>query len=412
MTETTRKKGLSRRTLLKSTAGLAGLAAGSGAITGFPYVMSAEPKVLRYLGTAVNEGDEISKQCLKDTGIKIEYITATTDDVTKRVMTQPNSFDVLDTEYFALKKIVPSGNILALDARKIKEFDNITPVFTKGVTPGGKKIGGQGTAPWKVLYLEGKDSKKFATSATEFVTLIPTVYNADTLGIRPDIIKRPISSWAELLNPEFKGKASILNIPSIGIMDAAMVVEATGKYKYADKGNMTKEEIDLTMKVMTEAKKAGQFRAFWKDFNESVNLMASGETVIQSMWSPAVTKVRSMGIACTFQPLKEGYRSPGPPASASPRASRVRSSNGPMSSSTGSCPAMPAPISTARATTRPCSPPRRRIWSLTSGPIGWKARRPRRTSRRPTARCSRRLAPCATAAPTRTAWAASRAGTP
>ena len=71
---------------------------------------------------------------------------------------------------------------------------------------------------------------------------------------------------------------------------------------------MTKEEIDLTMKVLTEAKQAGQFRAFWQDFNESVNLMASGETVIQSMWSPAVTKVRSMGIACTFQPLKEGYR--------------------------------------------------------------------------------------------------------
>jgi len=70
-----------------------------------------------------------------------------------------------------------------------------------------------------------------------------------------------------------------------------------------------KAEIDLTMKVLTEAKKAGQFRAFWKDFNESVNLMASGETIIQSMWSPAVTKVRSMGIPCTFQPLKEGYRS-------------------------------------------------------------------------------------------------------
>ena len=60
------------------------------------------------------------------------------------------------------------------------------------------------------------------------MTLIPTVYNADTLGIRPDLIKRPIESWKELLNPEFKGKASILNIPSIGIMDAAMVVEAIG----------------------------------------------------------------------------------------------------------------------------------------------------------------------------------------
>jgi len=99
-----------------------------------------------------------------------------------------------------------------------------------------------------------------------------------------------------------------LNIPSIGIMDAAMVVEAMGEYKYPDKGNMTKEEIDLTMKVLTEAKKQGQFRAFWSDFNESVNLMASGEVVIQSMWSPAITAVRTKGIPCVYQPLKEGYR--------------------------------------------------------------------------------------------------------
>src|SRR5258706_6576036 len=300
--------GVSRRALLKGAAGPVGLAAGSGAITGFPDVYSAEPKVLRYLGTAVNEGDEISKKCLEDTGIKIEYITATTDDVTKRVITQPNSFDVLDTEYFSLKKLVPSGNIFALDAKKIREFDNITPVFTKGQLPNGKRIGNQGTAPMKVLYLEGANSKTFSKTPTEFVTLIPTVYNADTLGIRPDLIKRPISSWSELLNPEFKGKASILNIPSIGIMDAAMVVEASGKHKYADKGNMTREEIDLTIATLIEAKKAGQFRAFWSDFNESVNLMASGETVIQSMWSPAVTAVRSKGIACTYQPLKEGYR--------------------------------------------------------------------------------------------------------
>ena len=307
--ETIKTTRVSRRSVLKTAGAVAGAAAGSGAITGFPAVWSQEKKVLRYLGTAVNQADDINKQLLKDTGITLEYISATTDDVTKRVITQPNSFDVLDTEYFSLKKLIPSGNILALDAKKIKEFDNITPVFTKGQLPNGKVIGDQGTAPKKVMFLEGKNSTKFAKGVTEWVTLIPTTYNADTLGIRPDLIKRPIESWKELLNPEFKGKASILNIPSIGIMDAAMVVEASGLYKYPDKGNMTKQEIDLTMKVLTEAKKAGQFRAFWKDFNESVNLMASGETVIQSMWSPAVTAVRSKGIPCVFQPLKEGYRS-------------------------------------------------------------------------------------------------------
>ena len=106
-----------------------------------------------------------------------------------------------------------------MDAKKIKDFDKITPVFTKGEVPNGKKIGDQGTAPKKVMFLEGQHSTKFSTTPTEWVTLIPTVYNADTLGIRPDLIKRPIKSWAELLNPEFKGKAAILNIPSIGIMD-------------------------------------------------------------------------------------------------------------------------------------------------------------------------------------------------
>ena len=134
-----------------------------------------------------------------------------------------------------------------------------------------------------------KSSFDFVQEESGWMTLIPTIYNADTLGIRPDLIGRPISNWSELLNPEFKGKASILDISSIGIMDMAMVVESMGEYTYPDKGNMTKEEIDLTIGIFTEAKKNGQFRAFWKSFDESVNLMASGEVVIQSMWSPAIT---------------------------------------------------------------------------------------------------------------------------
>jgi putative spermidine/putrescine transport system substrate-binding protein len=91
-------------------------------------------------------------------------------------------------------------------------------------------------------------------------------------------------------------------------MDSAMVMESLGTLKYADKGNMTKSEIDKTVAFLIDTKKSGQFRAFWKSFDESVNLMASGEVIIQSMWSPAVAAVKSKGIACTYQPLAEGYR--------------------------------------------------------------------------------------------------------
>ncbi len=303
----TNRKGVSRRNVLKGAVATAGLAAGSGVITGFPNIVLGDEITLRYAGTAVNQHTQIAKKVKEDLGINIQYIPLTSDDVVKTAVTQPNRFDILDSEYWMLKKIVPSGNLQGMDTNKIKLFDKITTVFTKGEV-NGKKIGDQGTAPIKVQYLEKRIGKKFASEPTQWMTLIPTVYNADTLGIRPDLIGRPIEHWHELLNPEFRGKASILNIPSIGIMDAAMVVESMGKHTYADKGNMTKAEIDLTMGVLTEAKKAGQFRALWKEFNESVNLMASGEVVIQSMWSPAVTKVRSMGVPCTYQPLKEGYR--------------------------------------------------------------------------------------------------------
>ena len=262
MTETT-KTGFSRRSFLKSGTAAGFAFVGGAAVTGFPYVSSAraqEAKTLRYLGTAVNQSTEIAAKVKEDLGITLEYVPVTTDEVTKRIITQPNTFDIVDTEYFALKKFVPTGNLMGMDAKRIKEFDNITPVFTKGEI-NGKKIGAQGTAPWKVLYLKGNKSKEFSAEPTQWISLIPTTYNADTLGIRPDLIKRPIESWAELLNPEFKGKASILNIPSIGIMDAAMVIEATGKYKYPDKGNMTRDEIDMTIATLIEAKQAGQFRA-------------------------------------------------------------------------------------------------------------------------------------------------------
>jgi len=195
-----------------------------------------------------------------------------------------------------------------MDTSKIDNYDKIVGIFRDGKLNPDSVIA-QGTAPHTVGFVDGPDGKEFVDEESGWMTLIPTIYNADTLGIRPDLINRGIDSWAELLNPEFKGKASILDISSIGIMDAAMVCEAMGEITYGDKGNMTRDEIDKTMAIFTEAKKNGQFRAFWKSFDESVNLMASGEVVIQSMWSPAITAVRSKGIPCVYQPLKEGYRS-------------------------------------------------------------------------------------------------------
>jgi len=295
----------SRRSLLKGAA-----AFGAASTLGAPMIWAQNIKdvTLRQFGTGVSNLNDVAVKVKEDLGFTLEMTALDSDSVTQRAATQPKSFDIADIEYWICKKVWPTGNLQAMDTSKIKLFDKISPIFTTGkLTP--ESVVAQGTAPSTVGFVSEAGSKEFAPEVTGWMTLIPTIYNADTLGIRPDLIKRPIETWAELLNPEFKGKASILDISSIGIMDMAMVCESMGEIKYADKGNMTTDEIDKTIAIFTEAKKAGQFRAFWKSFDESVNLMASGEVVIQSMWSPAITAVKAQGIPCVYQPLKEGYRS-------------------------------------------------------------------------------------------------------
>lgn len=299
--------GVSRRSVLKG--GAATLAASSG-ILAAPMVWANELQnvTLHQVGPSFSVYPDIAAKASEDLGFKIETQTAGGDALMARIVSQPDTVDIADLQFHELSKVWRSQQMQAIDTAKIGNWDKMIPLFREGKNFDGTDASRQGTMPHEVLYLEGPGETEFAGGATEYATALPTIYNADTLGIRPDLIGRPISSWAELLNPDFAGKTALLSFPQIGIMDAAMAIEARGDFVYGDKGNMTTEEIDKTIDILIEAKKAGQFRAFWSSFDESVNLMASGEVVIQSMWSPAVTAVRTRGIDVSYAPLKEGYR--------------------------------------------------------------------------------------------------------
>ncbi len=280
---------------------------------------------LRLIGSGAAQINDIRVQAEKDLGFKINMRALSTAENIQIAITQPKQYDIFDGEYFSLPLVIPSGNLQAIDIKKIKEFDKITPIFTTGeLYPGARVNTSQGTAPRKVVFLKNKDSTELATEPTDWATMIPFQYNADTLGYRPDLVDTKIESWADLFDPKFKGKTSLLDIPSIGIMDAAMIMESMGLMQFGDKGNMTKAELDKVTNILIEQKQAGQFRAFWKTFDESVSLMSSGEVVLQSMWSPAVTAVKSRGIPCVYAPLKEGYRGWGGGLGLSKNLSRIQ----------------------------------------------------------------------------------------
>ncbi len=304
------KRDVTRRTVVKGAAATAGLAVGSGLVKGFPTVWAQNLKdvTLRHVGSSYSAIIDIARQASEDLGFTVEMQDVDGDALVNRVATQPTTVDIADLEYWAVQKIFPRGVMQGLDTTKIKLWDEILPVFTQGKYPDGRDVSRQGTLPYQVQYVEGPDARTFHDGPTQYASLMPQIYNADTLGIRPDLIGRDIEHWSELFNPEFRGKTALVDIPSIGIMDAAMTLESLGDITYGDKGNMTRDEIDKTVAALIDLKRQGHFRAFWTSFDQSVNLMASGEVVIQSMWSPAVTAVRTRGIDVLYVPLKEGYR--------------------------------------------------------------------------------------------------------
>jgi putative spermidine/putrescine transport system substrate-binding protein len=301
---------VTRRTVLKGSAAVAGAAVGSGAITGFPTLWAQNLKdvTLNHVGSSYSAIIDIARQASQDLGFTVEMQSVNGDALVNRVVTQPTTVDIADLEYWAVQKVFPRGVMQGIEIAKIENWDKIVPLFTQGKYPDGRDVSRQGTLPYEVQYAAGADAAAIADGPSDHATLMPQIYNADTLGIRPDLVGREIKQWKELFAPEFKGKTALVDIPSIGIMDAAMALESRGDIQYGDKGNMTKEEIDKTIAALIELKKGGHFRSFWNSFDQSVNLMASGEVVIQSMWSPAVTAVRTRGIDCLYVPLEEGYR--------------------------------------------------------------------------------------------------------
>ena len=295
-----------RRKFLGQCAAGVGLAV-AGGISGAPWVHAREKPELRYITSGVTAFPEIASRAEQELGIRIVYQVMPSDDILKMVVTRPNDLDILELDYALLKQVYRLGRMQTIPASAIRHSAQIATVLTSGRID-GHELSPQGGAPFTLTFADGADSKTFSASPSDWMTVVPIVYNADTLGVRPDLVDRPITRWSELLNPEFKGRTALIDVPSIGIIDAALAIESMGRHRYSDKGNMSRDEIDLTVDTLIEAKRAGQFHGLWSDFNQSVDFMASGKVVIQSMWSPAVTRVRQMGIACSYPPLQEGYR--------------------------------------------------------------------------------------------------------
>jgi len=298
---TAAKRGVTRRGFVGGAA--AGVAAAS-TITGFPAILrAAEP--VRTVGLGVSVINEIQSQASADLGFDVRGQALGYGAMFGKMLNQNDQYEIAEGYFNDLDVFIPAKVWQPIDTKRIKDWDLVSDLCKTGkLTPDSNP--GQGDAPFRHLWLDADGNR--ASGPSRYVSMVPGWHNADSIGYNPNDTGRPIESWGDLLSDDFSGAVALLNVPQIGVMDAAMAIEAIGAYKFGDKGNMTREEIDFLIDFLIEKKKAGHFRAFWESFGQSVNLMVSGEVVLESMWSPAVTAIKAEGVPCVYAFPKEGMR--------------------------------------------------------------------------------------------------------
>ena len=135
-------------------------------------------------------------------------------DLINRFLSQSSAIDCADVSLVYMRYLIGRNVLQAIPVSKVKHWDKTLPLFTKGEFADGRKAPQQGITPTMILYATGPDGQKVTDGKpTEWVTGVPTVTNADTLGIRPDLVGRPVTSWADLLSPDFKGRRPCRTTP-------------------------------------------------------------------------------------------------------------------------------------------------------------------------------------------------------
>jgi spermidine/putrescine-binding protein len=130
------------------------------------------------------------------------------------------------------------------------------------------------------------------------VYLVPA--DAGTAGIlyNADVVTTPPTSWLDLFDPQWAGRASMEDI-SVTAIDIGALANGI-----SDPLSMTSDQLDMVKNYLIDHR--GQFRTFWKGGADIKSQFKSGEVVISSGYPDYAKALRQEGVNAQFAVAKEG----------------------------------------------------------------------------------------------------------
>jgi len=281
-----------------------GFMAGAGALAGSSALMTPQmlwaqslgDQQLRTVGLSVTVQERILNDFKAKSGVgavsgKADIFPNTQTEL----LSGSTAYDCWETIGERLPAMTITETIKPIPTADLSNWGNIRPTFTET----DPRMEARAQISGQIWADEGKTQ----------LWMVPTVYNFDSIGYRPDLVSaEEANTWTALFDEKFKGKTGLNVDPLIAFGQAILAMNSLGLLDVPNPGNPNAEEIDEAAKFLISKKKAGQFRALWGDFGELVNLLASGEMILADAWQPAVMAVKAQGIQCSYAVPKEGYR--------------------------------------------------------------------------------------------------------
>ncbi|MCB1502597.1 MAG: extracellular solute-binding protein [Bauldia sp.] len=257
---------------------------------------------LRVLGRGEFLLDPICERARQDLGIAIEFELIDGIESLRRAVTRPDSFDVYH-QWHTIDLIWTARTIQPIDLSRIEAAADIRDVA----------LGARGrvrTAVFDRLYLQPDGT--LGATPTNRAALLPAIHGVDAFGYldaaRAELAADEPDSWAWLLDERWAGRVAILSDPCLGMIEAALAVEAAEGITFEDIGNLSVDEIDLVAGILIHKKRLGHFKGIWGNYAEAARLMQRSGVVVESIWTPAIARLRGEGIAVRSAVPVEGCR--------------------------------------------------------------------------------------------------------
>jgi putative spermidine/putrescine transport system substrate-binding protein len=261
--------------------------------------LHTNPPVLRVLGTGVTLIDTILASAEADLGIRLEFTALDGIEAQRRGVLAPESFDIYDQWFHDLDLVWPARSLRPIRADRIACWDEVRNWSV--LQGGGDNDISRGT-PLDRLYVQ--DDGELGRQDTGWISMLPTVYNADSFAIVGSSTAPEQSSWGDLLSEQWRGRVAIQADAAIGVPDLLMALRAKGEFHCANPGNLTLGEIGSIIRLVKQYQLSGHFAGFWTDTTPSAN----GTAKLSTMWWSNYLSQKARGIPIRMCAPREGYR--------------------------------------------------------------------------------------------------------